>query len=146
VVLPLASLSWLENGGEFRRTAWSFPPERELVPNVATFGQDPQQSELVREFAAEPSPLPTPTGAARREDGIPTTAPSEDLILDIVSVPPAFDALPAWPVGGAVEPDEPAGNLDWLLDARTKHRARMAPLAIMVLAALVVLTYMMVTH
>jgi pSer/pThr/pTyr-binding forkhead associated (FHA) protein len=245
VVLPLASLSWLENGGEFRRTAWSFPPERELVPHLATFDQDSQQSELVREFAAErPSPS-APAGASLREGGTPTTAPSaEDLVLGIVeghdsgwrvalrlpvdigtdpssglvlhdqvaslhharitpadggailedlgsengtfvngnrihsptvvtagdeltvgatvmhlrtstgdgdgpaivSVPPALDALPAWPVGEAIEPDEPTGKLDWLLDARTKHRARMAPLAILVLSALVVVAYMMATH
>jgi hypothetical protein len=49
-------------------------------------------------------------------------------------------------VEGAIEPEEAKGDLDWLLDVRTKRRARMAPLALLVLVAFVVLSYMMTTH
>jgi hypothetical protein len=251
VVLPLASLSWLENGGEFRRTTWSYPPERELVPVIASLGREPQQSELIREFSAEPEPVSASALEAAGPDG-PDGAPAlayplVDLTLDIleghdsgwqvalrspleigndpssglvvhdrvasprharitlvgggavvedlgsengtfvngnridsptpvgpgdqmtvgatvmqlrsatpdghgdgsnpvVSVPPPFATLPAWAVEGAIEPEEAKGDLDWLLDVRTKRRARMAPLAILVLVAFVVLSYMMTTH
>jgi pSer/pThr/pTyr-binding forkhead associated (FHA) protein len=244
VVLPLASLSWLENGGEFRRIAWSFPPENELVPVIATLGQEPQRSRLVREFAsdqdreAERAPAPAaldplssdPVGSLTLEivegrdagrqvrlhlpldigsdpaTGLPlhdrvasprhariTTSDDGVIIEDLdstngtflngnpihsatpvgvgdqltvgatvlelrgngggderadsgVSVPPGWTARPVWIDELQSDPDEPTSELDALLDARTKHRARMAPLAVFALAALVVLAYMMATH
>jgi len=50
VVLPLVSLSWIENAGEFRATGWSVPPEAEPVPMIAAVG-DAQPGRLVREFS-----------------------------------------------------------------------------------------------
>jgi hypothetical protein len=251
VVLPLVSLSWLENGGEFRRTAWTFPPQRELVPVTALVGEGTERSELVREFAAEGPPAPAPVGS---QDAVTEVGQGRDLILSIVegrdggwrvvvrfpleigsdpasglvlhdhvaserharitpasggailedlgsengtfvngnrihsptmvtagdqltvgatvlllqmsaqdspdaafasarpqpafaSAGPSFAAhAPPPPSGPAEQDDEPRGKLDWLLDVRTKHRARMAPLAVLVLAALVVVAYMMTTH
>jgi hypothetical protein len=59
VVLPLLSLSWIENGGEFRRTDWTVPPEREPVPVVAGARPDPHETAVAREFAtAFPNPTP----------------------------------------------------------------------------------------
>jgi hypothetical protein len=59
VVLPLLSLSWIENGGEFRRTGWTVPPEREPLPVVARPRPDPHATPVAREFAtAFPNPTP----------------------------------------------------------------------------------------
>src|SRR4029450_4345152 len=35
VILPILSLSWIENAGEFRQTGWSVPPEVEPMPILA---------------------------------------------------------------------------------------------------------------
>jgi hypothetical protein len=77
VVLPLVSLSWIENGGEFRETGWSIPPELEPVPVVA-IPEPERPGLLVREFSAvhqvpkELQSIPSPSGAHR----MPTAPPS----------------------------------------------------------------------
>jgi hypothetical protein len=59
VVLPLISLSWIENGGEFRRTGWTVRAEREPVPLVATVRTDPISTPVAQEFSsAFPNPEP----------------------------------------------------------------------------------------
>jgi hypothetical protein len=80
VILPLLSLSWIENAGEFRSTDWSVAPEYVPLP-VTAF--TPQQEgagppSLAREFSAAvieiPEELrraPSPSGVHR----IPTGAP-----------------------------------------------------------------------
>jgi len=52
VVLPLLSLSWIENGGEFRRVGWSVAPEYEQLPIVAAIDETPSEGKLAREFSA----------------------------------------------------------------------------------------------
>jgi hypothetical protein len=59
VVLPLLSLSWIEDGGEFRRTDWTVQPEQEPVPIVAATRADPHATAVAREFSTE-YPNPTP--------------------------------------------------------------------------------------
>lgn len=51
VILPLISLSWIENAGEFRFTGWSYPDESVPLPLVAApiSGGAPQ---LAREFSS----------------------------------------------------------------------------------------------
>lgn len=51
VVLPLVSLSWIENGGEFRHTGWTIPAEREPRPVLAAPRPDPHETAVAREFA-----------------------------------------------------------------------------------------------
>jgi hypothetical protein len=52
VVLPIVSLSWLENGGEFRVTGWSIPPEVEPLPLLAAATPEAAGGRLVRELSA----------------------------------------------------------------------------------------------
>jgi hypothetical protein len=73
VILPIFSLSWIENGGEFRETGWSIPPEHEPLPIVALAGRsEDAEVRLVREFSsvnelpAELRELPSPSGVRER--------------------------------------------------------------------------------
>jgi hypothetical protein len=69
VILPIVSLGWIENGGEFRATGWSIPPEHEPLPIVAAMAPATgAEVRLVREFSAvnelpdELRELPSPSG------------------------------------------------------------------------------------
>jgi hypothetical protein len=50
VVLPLVSLTRIEDGAEFRRPGWSVPPEMEPLPLVAAVGSG-EPGRLVRELS-----------------------------------------------------------------------------------------------
>ena len=73
VVLPLVSLSWIENGGEFRATGWSISPEREPLPALGTASVEARAEvpALVRQFSSvhqvpdELRELPAPSGVHR---------------------------------------------------------------------------------
>jgi hypothetical protein len=59
-VLPLLSLSWIENAGEFRTTDWSVAPEYESLP-VAVFSSQPAGGgppPLARKFSAAAIEIP----------------------------------------------------------------------------------------
>lgn len=68
-VLPLISLGWIENAGEFRQTGWSVAPDYQ--PLAVTVFQPPtggtEAPRLVREFSsvqavpAELQRLPSPS-------------------------------------------------------------------------------------
>jgi hypothetical protein len=53
VVLPLVSLTWIEDGGEFRRAGWSITPEQEPVAALGVAEVDPGAGvpQLAREFS-----------------------------------------------------------------------------------------------
>src|SRR3954453_19944864 len=53
VVLPILSLSWIENGGEFRMTGWTVPVSQEPLPAAAIAAGPSGGTPLVQEFAAE---------------------------------------------------------------------------------------------
>jgi hypothetical protein len=59
-VLPLLSLSWIEDAGEFRVTNWSIPPESMPVPIIAAPVGNPGSLRLVREFSAQHKIPPEP--------------------------------------------------------------------------------------
>jgi len=77
IVLPLVSLAWLENGGEFRETGWSIPPALEPVPLIAQVEEERPYGALVREFSTvreipeEIRNLPSPSGVRRIPTGPP---------------------------------------------------------------------------
>lgn len=54
VVLPIVSLSWIENGGEFRATGWSIPAEAEPFPIIAAVRpEEVLRSKLIGELSGE---------------------------------------------------------------------------------------------
>lgn len=77
VFLPILSLSWIENGGEFRTTGWSIPPANEPVPLLADLPADGRIGSLAREFSTvnqipdEIRNLPSPSGVHRRPQMAP---------------------------------------------------------------------------
>jgi len=74
VVLPILSLTWIENGGEFRVVGWSIPAESVPLPVLAQAEQR-QPGGLVREFSTintipeELKSLPSPSGVHRVPEG-----------------------------------------------------------------------------
>jgi hypothetical protein len=52
VVLPLLSLSYIENGGEFRTVGWSVAPEYQTLPILSAIDERPSEGTLAREFSA----------------------------------------------------------------------------------------------
>ena len=52
VILPLISLSWIENGGEFRRTGWSVAPDYMPLPILAAVDERASSGKLAREFSS----------------------------------------------------------------------------------------------
>jgi hypothetical protein len=80
VILPLLSLSWIENAGEFRSTDWSVAPEylplpvQPFTPELATGGPPP----LARKFSAAVIEIPEELRRAPSPSGvfqIPTGPP-----------------------------------------------------------------------
>jgi hypothetical protein len=72
VVLPLLSLSWIENAGEFRSTDWSVSPEYVPLPvnvfsPVATVGGPPP---LARKFSAAAIEIPEELRRAPSPSGV----------------------------------------------------------------------------
>ena len=78
VVLPIVSLTWIESGGEFRRTGWSVPVEREPIPALVAMPteSDDASPALAREFSAvreipqELRDVPSPSGVHRVPGGV----------------------------------------------------------------------------
>jgi len=75
VILPIVSLSWIENAGELRITGWSVPPEIEPLPLLASVAPT-QPGELAREFStigeipAGLRDVPPPSGVHVRPAGL----------------------------------------------------------------------------
>lgn len=52
VILPLISLSYIENGAEFRIVGWSVAPEYQPLPLLAAIDERPSDRSLLREFSS----------------------------------------------------------------------------------------------
>jgi hypothetical protein len=70
VVLPIASLTYVESAAEFRRTEWSVPPPLEPLPILASSaeakaGPGPVIREASGVHAKPLEPLPSPSGVHR---------------------------------------------------------------------------------
>jgi hypothetical protein len=80
VILPLISLSWIEDAGEFRSTAWSLAPDFVPLP-VTAFPAQPSTSgppPLARKFSAAVIEIPEELRRAPSPSGvfqIPTDLP-----------------------------------------------------------------------
>jgi hypothetical protein len=83
VILPLLSLSWIENAGEFRSTDWSVAPDYQplpvtvFTPQLAQAGPPP----LARKFSAAAIEIPEELRRAPSPSGVhrvpaPPSAPS----------------------------------------------------------------------
>jgi hypothetical protein len=82
VVLPLISLSWIENGGEFRRVGWSVAPEYQPLPFLSAVDERPAEGQLAREFSAA--------------HAIPDLTPARPLTsLQPIMAPPSADEAPS---------------------------------------------------
>jgi hypothetical protein len=69
VIFPLVSLSWVENGGEFRRVGWTSQPEAELLPIVAAPDADVAGAPLLQglsQLRDGPRPAPPLSGVHER--------------------------------------------------------------------------------
>jgi hypothetical protein len=62
VILPIVSLGWVENGGEFRRTSWTTNPDAELVPLIAEINPEAPRQALVQDVSGvhQQPPRPAP--------------------------------------------------------------------------------------
>ena len=70
VILPIASLTYVESAGEFRTTEWSVPPPLESLPILASSaeakaGPGPVIREASGVHARPLEPLPSPSGVHR---------------------------------------------------------------------------------
>jgi hypothetical protein len=70
VVLPIASLTYIESAGEFRTTEWSVPPSQVSLPVLASSaeakaGPGPVVREASGVHAKPLEPLPSPSGVHR---------------------------------------------------------------------------------
>ena len=71
VLLPLVSLGWIENGGEFRRTGWSIPPEMAPLPVLAAFETGGHAAAVARtQSAVSARPSPPLSRVGTRPPGI----------------------------------------------------------------------------
>lgn len=52
VILPMISLSYIENGGEFRRVGWSVAPDYQPLPVIAAVDEAPAEGGLLRQFSS----------------------------------------------------------------------------------------------
>ena len=52
VILPILSLGWIENAGEFRTTGWAIAHDQEPIPAAAVAIVPPQPPPLAQEFSA----------------------------------------------------------------------------------------------
>ena len=76
VILPIVSLSWIEDAGELRRTSWTVAPQYEAVPLIATTDVPAAPGTLVRELTSTHA-IPEKVAALTTTHAIPGAPPRQ---------------------------------------------------------------------
>ena len=105
VILPIVSLTWIESGGEFRRTGWSHPAEHGAAAGVAALQDRPvgegglcaSSPRCTRSRRSSPN-LPAPSGVHQVPRQPALGAPQVRPALRVAPPRNSGSVIGSWPV------------------------------------------------